>query len=206
MRDIGAEAFFLLRDPQPPAPPEPPRRRWRHSVPVRGLALLILGGVLGALPFVLREWSGQGSRSLSLEQAMQIARVPSTQANHLSSLYPRIVSHCKHGFMAIHSLEKQVPLFRQAASTALKRLSSLLNQSKLNRQNRKTPSAIPFAAAVVALNKSPQNSAYTWDSLEVIVYQIEEAALLLQAKQMELSEIGAHAKVMLEILRRHLGM
>ena len=145
MRDIAGEEHYewLQRRRLAEA------KRWRlPRPPFKAIALLLLGGALGALPFIVMGWDGKGSRSLSMERALTLGRNSATHPASLNSLNLRLFLNCRDGFKAIRKLEKKGGAYQTAATSALGRLASLILNEKLQRKNRRIPNTISYADAV----------------------------------------------------------
>ena len=202
MRDIAGEEYFeylrLRRLKE--------TKHWRlPRVPFRTIAILLLGSAVGALPFIVMNVDGGDLRARTIERVLEMSRSPSAHPESLKRLSARLSSYCQEGFKAIRQLENMGPDYKEAATSALNRLASLILHSKLQRKSRRVPRMISYADAVKLLLASPRAIETTWDALEVVVYGIEDTTLLLHARKKELGQIGSHAERALEKLREQAG-
>jgi len=197
MRDLMAVARELQRGSQThPTHPrrKPPRKPGKRVGLLVGLVVFACGVSLGALPFVFG-WSGQTPRGVSHEHALGFAHDPSTQPNRVGTLMVWLTGSSANGIEAIRSFGTRAPELRADATAALQRIRTAVSKGKVDRRNaRRYPTGVTYNDALSALEDVPANPSAARDCLEVIVYNIEEAALLFASKASMNGLPGAQAR------------
>ena len=183
------------------------KNRWRLRYPGNAIAILLfcVCGALGALPYIVSNWDGTGTRYLKFERALLLTRVPSTPRSSVGALLARLLWLSKDAITAIQELRTKGGDYRKAADRAVGRLSSLFLHNELRRQERTIPAPISFEYALKTLQDPRGETQYTWDCLEVVVYSLEELALHLATLQDgEGGDVGRFARVVQDRLGSYL--
>jgi len=168
------------------------------------LALLLVGATLGAIPFVL-DWSGKQPQKLNYEQMLRLARQPDRNSNQLGGLILFLARRAARGVTAIDQLGKKDPKLETATHAAIQRIATVLDTGVPDRsQAGRYPSWIPFDDAMKRLQGQASGSDDLADCIEVVVYNAEEAAVLMAANRNGPREVSERVKVAYIQLRRAL--
>jgi len=179
MRDLLSVVRQMQRDASPAEPP--PSRKRRRLFMAGGLALFVALAA-GALVFV-NDWSGQHALELTHEQALRLAR-EGESTDPTGTLMVVLAAHAEKGINAIAAWESRGAQFEQQAHAAISRIEHVLEHAEPDRTlARRYPSWILFADALRTVRAVSEPGPSAWDSLEVVVYNIEECISLYHAEK-----------------------
>jgi len=206
MRDLLAETWLEMRTAAREPHLSPTRRPNRLPRPITTLAILLALVSLGAVAYSL-EWSGKKVHTLSVEEAHNLLRDPQTPASQKTALVGWLGACARRGVRTLMSARKHSNEHAQHIAPGIVRLETVLAGSKPNRVGaRRYPAWLTFADATTNLSGPPAATERTWDSVEVIVYQLEEVALTFRNQAIVSGQASTLAKTVMAELRNQLSV